>query len=152
RDASTRGARDELLNTNRVLADVARIGPDARVLDAGCGVGGSAVWLARHTGARVLGLTLSPRQARHARAFARHHDVARQVEIGVRDYLHTHLPDRSFDVVWALESSCYAADKRAFLREAFRLLAPGGRLVLGDGFLLRAPRTARERRECALFC
>jgi SAM-dependent methyltransferase len=45
----------------------------------------------------------------------------------------------SFDAAYALESSCHAhnADKHAFLYEAHRLLKPGGRLVVADGFLRR---------------
>jgi SAM-dependent methyltransferase len=53
------------------------------------------------------------------------------------DYEDTILPSGSFDGAYALESSCHAhgADKSAFLLEAHRLLRPGGRLVVADGFL-----------------
>jgi len=44
--------------------------------------------------------------------------------------------DGTFDVVWALESICYAPDKRDFVREASRLLRSGGRLVVADGFTI----------------
>ena len=66
------------------------------------------------------------------------HTRAIQLQLG--DYEHTVFPPASFDAVYALESSCYARspDKSAFLTEAFRLLRPGGRLVLADGFLSRA--------------
>lgn len=151
RDNSTRTSRDELINTNRFLASICGLRPSMLVLDAGCGIGGSAVWIARHHGARVVGITLSEKQARHACAFAHRHGLEGRVAFYVGDYRHTAFPAGSFDVVWALESVCYAPDKRVFLDEALRVLRVGGRLVVGDGFLLRAPRGRREKRDYARF-
>jgi SAM-dependent methyltransferase len=51
------------------------------------------------------------------------------------NYLHTDFPDASFDVVWGCESICYADDKEQFIKEAYRLLKKGGRLVVADGFV-----------------
>ena len=56
-DDSTRSHTDALKNMNRVLADRVRIQPGERVLDAGCGVGGSSLWLATERGAEVVGVT-----------------------------------------------------------------------------------------------
>ena len=139
RDPWTRDIADELHNTNRFLAKVAKVDRTSRVLDAGCGIGGSAIWLAEHLGAHVVGLTLSARQARRAALLARRHGVSDRVTFHVGDYERSALADESFDVVWAIESACYAVDKRRFLREAFRLVHPGGRLVVADGFLRRPP-------------
>jgi tocopherol O-methyltransferase len=55
-------------------------------------------------------------------------------------------------VVWAIESVCHANDKSDFLTEAHRVLKPGGRLVLADGFLDRPPAGPREARKLASFC
>jgi cyclopropane fatty-acyl-phospholipid synthase-like methyltransferase len=151
RDDSTRTAHEELVNTNRFMASICALAPSMRVLDAGCGIGGSAVWIASHHGARVVGITLSEKQARHARTLARRNGVADRVAVYVGDYRHTAFPDGSFDLVWALESVCYASDKRVFLREALRVLRVGGQLVVGDGFLLRQPGDRREQRDYARF-
>ena len=58
------------------------------------------------------------------------------------DYTATGLPAGAFDGAMAIESACHApgADKLGFVREAARLLAPGGRLVVADGFLKRPVR------------
>src|SRR5262245_39591299 len=56
-DGRRRSHADSLLNTNRVLADIAPVGPGDRVLDAGCGIGGSSMWLAQQRGATVVGIT-----------------------------------------------------------------------------------------------
>ncbi|MCA9143652.1 MAG: methyltransferase domain-containing protein [Planctomycetaceae bacterium] len=121
-------------NSNRTLAEKARLRSGMRVLDAGCGIGGSSVWLAQHHEVYVTGVTLSLQQCRAARELAQQVDVADRTEFHVHDYLALPFADRSFDIIWALESVCYTTDKADFLREAMRVLRPGGRLVLADGF------------------
>jgi cyclopropane fatty-acyl-phospholipid synthase-like methyltransferase len=145
-DSTTRSLRAALVQQNRLLADTARVRASDRVLDAGCGVGGSAIYLAREAGCRVLGVTLSRRQAASARRNARARHVGDRTSFVVMDYTATGFADHSFDVVWALESVCYAEDKAAFVREAFRLLRPGGRLVLADGLATRERYEGRDQR------
>jgi cyclopropane fatty-acyl-phospholipid synthase-like methyltransferase len=144
---SGRGTRhhDELIRTNEVLAEAAGLRAGERVFDAGCGVGGSAIWLARERDVRVFGVTLSAAQVGAAREAARHHGVGDRVEFQLEDYARTSLPDGSVDVVWALESACYAPDPAALLAEARRVLRAGGRIVVADGFLRRAPRRGERR-------
>jgi cyclopropane fatty-acyl-phospholipid synthase-like methyltransferase len=131
-DSTTHGHAASLLNMNRVLADRAGIRPGQRVLDAGCGVGGSSLWLAKQCGAQVMGITPVASQVARARRFANDRRLAELVEFELADYTGTPFPDSSFDVVWALESLCHASDKAAFYREAARLLRPGGRLVVAE--------------------
>jgi cyclopropane fatty-acyl-phospholipid synthase-like methyltransferase len=136
-DKNTTTHSQALLNKNRILRDIAGIRAEDRVLDAGCGIGGSSIWLARNVGCRAVGVTVSAQQAEHARRNAQRHGVADKVEFEVADFCETPFPDESFDVVWAVESSCYATDKRDFFREAYRLLRKGGTLIACDGFVTR---------------
>jgi len=131
-DETTRTHTDALKNMNRVLADRVQIKPGERVLDAGCGVGGSSLWLAKERGVDVVGITLAARQVNKAGSYAARRGLAHRVQFEVADFTATSFPDASFDVVWAVESLCHAAQKAAFYQEAARLLRPGGRVVVAD--------------------
>jgi cyclopropane fatty-acyl-phospholipid synthase-like methyltransferase len=129
-DDSTHSHPEALNRLNAVLASRVGIIEGDRVLDAGCGVGGSAIWLAKNFDVHVTGITPVRSQVERARRFADQLRVARLVDFVEEDYTRTSFADGSFDVVWAVESVCHAVDKRAFYREAHRVLRPGGRLAL----------------------
>ncbi len=143
-DVGTRNHREAAVNANRVLASKVGLRPGERVLDAGCGAGGSAVWLARELGARVVGVNLSPSQIHRARRLAHSQGVSDRVSFGRQDFAATTFPNEGFDVVWAQESVCHVEDKEPFLREASRLLKPGGRVVVADRFRCARPFGAEE--------
>ncbi|MCF7970234.1 MAG: methyltransferase domain-containing protein, partial [Methylococcaceae bacterium] len=104
----------------------------------GCGIGGSSIWMAKNHGNKMKAITISAKQAHYASLHAKRHGVAELVEFDVSDFCNTPYPDESFDVVWGLESVCHALDKGDFLREAYRLLRKGGRVVVCDGFLTKS--------------
>jgi cyclopropane fatty-acyl-phospholipid synthase-like methyltransferase len=139
-------------NANRVCADIAQVRRGDRVLDAGCGVGGSSCWLAAARGAEVVGITIVPSQARRASRVAAARGLGHRVRFEVADYLATPFPDRSFDVAWAMESLCHAADKPAFYREMARLLKPGGRLVVAEYMRVSHGLPARAERDMRRWC
>jgi SAM-dependent methyltransferase len=70
-----------------------------------------------------------------------------RVTMRLRDFRHTGLPDASMDGAYALESLCYGAgpDKADVLAEAARVLKPGARLALVDGFLVKEPKGWRRK-------
>lgn len=146
-DSQHRNHTEAVINMNRVLARTAAITPMSHVLDAGCGIGGSAIWLAKTFGAKVTGLNISSLQAERAKHLAQEHGVDDLVNFLINDFSDTELADNSFDVVWGLESVCYAESKKRFLGEAYRLLRDGGRIIVADGFLRKEPLTDYEERE-----
>jgi tocopherol O-methyltransferase len=147
-DATTRTHRQALNNLNATLAQRIGIRRGQCILDAGCGVGGSAIWLAKTFGVEVVGITPVLSQVERAQRFARKHQVSNLVSFRQADYGQTSFPNASFDVVWAVESVCHAADKRAFYAEASRLLRPGGRLGMVE--YMRSARPMPPRDEALL--
>ncbi|MGK8524930.1 SAM-dependent methyltransferase [Nocardia asteroides] len=138
-DSSTSSHPDSLVKTNVKMASLLTLRPGMDVLDAGCGVGGTAMWLAENYRVKVRGLTISEKQIALGRRYVRGRGLDDLVSLHLADYCDTGLPDESFDVVWAQESLCHAPAKEAFLREAHRLLRPNGQLIIADYF-----RTARD--------
>lgn len=133
-DSNTKNFTEALVNTNATLLKEAEIQSTDLVLDAGCGVGGAALFVHDKTGASVTGLTLSQKQLQTARNAAQQKGIQDQVQFEIMDFTQTTFPDESFDVIWACESVCHVPDKRDFIQESFRLLKKGGRLVLFDFF------------------
>ena len=133
-DNSVKNFHEALLNINKVLAEAAEIKEGDHILDAGCGIGGSSIWLAMEKNCRVTGISLNENQIDKALALAKTFAVTEKILFEKKDYTNTFYPANSFDVVWAIESVCYADDKSDFLKEACRVLKPGGRLIIADFF------------------
>ncbi|HZZ98913.1 MAG TPA: methyltransferase domain-containing protein [Candidatus Saccharimonadia bacterium] len=147
----TKTRQQAVLNENQAMIDKGKITKKDLVLDAGCGIGGPAVYIAKTTGAHVIGLTLAPSQIGPAKRCAEKEGVADRTEFFVMDFTKTTFPDNHFDVVYGIESICYAKPKLRFLKEAYRILKPGGRLVITDGYLARKLKTSQERKIIADF-
>jgi ubiquinone/menaquinone biosynthesis C-methylase UbiE len=127
----------------------------ASVLDMGCGLGATLRSFGRRLPrADLNGITLVPWQLDHGRQLNQASQETHHIKLTLGNYEHTQYPSASFDAVYAIESSCYAhgTNKSAFLHEAHRLLRPGGRIVVADGFLgsgkLRGPQKSIFRKLC----
>jgi tocopherol O-methyltransferase len=113
----------------RMVAD-ADIRPGSAVLDVGCGIGGSSIYLARQLGCQVTGLTVSGVQRRWAARGAWWHGVRRQARFLKQDAETAEFPPRSFDVIWSIECTEHFFDKPPFFKRAAGWLKPGGRMAI----------------------
>jgi tocopherol O-methyltransferase len=145
-DGSVKSHEAALQKTNEVLAGMASITGGERVLDAGCGYGGSAIWLAKNRDCQVTGITLVAEQVSAATRSAEVHGVADRVRFLEMDYNAPALPDASFDVIWTLESLIHSDKKEAFFRESYRLLRLGGRLLIADYTARESPPLSAEEK------
>jgi len=101
---------------------------NTKVLDVGCGIGGSSRYLASTYGFHMHGVSISAAQIARARQLT----TDRKCEFRLDDALKLSLPNESFEVVWCLEAGPHMPDKEAFAKELLRVLKPGGTLVVAD--------------------
>ena len=106
------------------------IGQAEQILDVGCGIGGSSLYLAQKFDASVVGITLSPVQASRATERAQEAGLAGEVQFQVADALDMPFADDTFDFVWSMESGEHMPDKEKFLAECYRVLKPGGTFLM----------------------
>lgn len=133
-EKDTKNQRQAALRMNEKAAETISITKDDYVLDAGCGVGGNAVWLAKTFGCKVVGITITSRQVKLAQKRAKKNGVDHLCEFHIMDYMKTSFANETFTAIIGLESICYADPKRDFIEEVYRLLKPGGRYCMADGF------------------
>ena len=116
-------------NKRELICQKLGLGAGDRVLDVGCGWGGFVVHAAKEHGAKAIGITLSPEQAKGAREYAEREGVSHLVEIRVMDY--RELTDEPFDAIASIGMVEHVGEIRIddYARQLFALLKPGGRLL-----------------------
>lgn len=141
-DDSVKSYFDGILRMNEVAWELLQL-PDNRkvtILDAGCGVGGTSIHLAKkYPKAHFIGVTNVPEQVKLAQMYAKQHNVSNNTNFLEKNFCSTGLPNDYFNGVFALESINYARDKMIVLKELYRVLKPGGRLAILDGLRQNDP-------------
>lgn len=131
--ADSAGLARALERMIEVVIEPADIQAHHHVVDAGCGVGGTAIHLAKTRGCRITGVNLSPLQLEIAAEKASDAGVAARVRFKHADCsLSLPFADASIDVVVNIESACHYSDRAQFLREVCRILKPSGRIAAVD--------------------
>ena len=150
-----RSEHEALLHVNHLLAEWLSLEHDPkespkRILDIGCGVGGTALWLASKFNVDVTAITISPRQINEARERASSMKLRGTCTFHEADF-HTTTLGNTWDAAYAIEAFTHASSPEQFLSNTARHIRPGGCLFLVDDFLtdtkLGNLREAQDRKE-----
>ena len=114
------------------LGHLLELNPESHLVDAACGSGASALFLAQRFGCRVHGFDLSRQNVERASAEAARRGLSERVRFDYGDAEHLPLGDASVDVVICECAFCTFPDETAAAREFARVIRPGGRIVLSD--------------------
>lgn len=117
---------------SRQLADRADLWPGARILDLGCGTGGSSRLLMQEYGARVVAVDITPDYLAVARWLNRATGLAAECALMRADASHLPFRAASFDGIWVQHTFMNVPDMERALTEAVRVLRPGGYLWLHE--------------------
>jgi len=111
-----------------------------KVLDLGCGLGAPARTLIRQHDVAATAVTKVEWQIAMAQKLSERTSARGSVEWKLGDFTALDLPGGAYQAAFSIEACCHAggADKEAFVRECSRLLEPGAKLVIADGFMKKS--------------
>lgn len=121
----TESFKASLKRHERFLASKLDLAPGKEALDVGCGIGGPMRHIARHTGARIVGVNNNDYQIERGEAITEKQGLSGQVRFLKADFMNLPLEDDRFDAVYTIEASCHAPDRTALFRELLRVMKPG---------------------------
>jgi len=113
------------------LAQVAGVKPGSEILDIGCGLGASSLYLAKNYKAAVTGITISEVQVEMATKAAAREQLDAKFLLMDAEAMHF---QKQFDLLWSVESISHYQRREEFFASAAKLLKPGGLFAITDWF------------------
>jgi phosphoethanolamine N-methyltransferase len=120
------------LDSTRRFLELVQLTPESCVLDVGCGIGGSAFYMARTFGCHVDAIDLSTEMIRVARERAKEESLEAKVQFFEGDCLTFRYPRSDYHLIYSRDVFLHIDDKRSVFATLRRILAPHGRLLFTD--------------------
>jgi ubiquinone/menaquinone biosynthesis C-methylase UbiE len=130
----TRTLEEAMLHAHVYMAKAAKPTKGRQILDAGCGLGSTAFWLAKSFAVRVVGVSNSESNIDRCRELAADLGLKHLTDFRVADLMTSVFAEGAFDSVWNLESLNYLAPKQQYIQKVFGMLKPGGTWVCMDRY------------------
>ncbi|XP_057950513.1 phosphomethylethanolamine N-methyltransferase-like [Malania oleifera] len=118
------------IDTTKEFVSKLELKPGQRVLDVGCGIGGSDFYMAENFDVEVVGIDLSINMISFA--LERAIGLKCAVEFEVADCTKKTYQDNSFDVIYSRDTILHIQDKPALFKSFFKWLKPGGKILISD--------------------
>lgn len=131
-----RGGRTTTTRVHDLIAESLPALPHARILDAGCGLGGTMLDFVRRYDGTAVGLTLSGSQHRRALDAVRERGLDTRIDVRLQSY--DSPPSGPFDLVIAIESLAHSASPATSAAALAAVLRPGGVFAIVDDMPLPA--------------
>ena len=132
-DKGDKSLTNAILKMNEQIIKNTPMSEKSIVLDAGCGYAGTSMYIAEKIKCHIEAITIVDEQIKTAKKVIKDKKLDKYINISNQDYTKTNFKDNTFDIIYGIESICHA-DKKAFLKEAYRILKPNGVLIILDGY------------------
>ena len=124
-----------------------------QVLDAGCGIGGTIIHLAKKLPEiNFVGITTVPEHIEIAKDLAKENKVDANTDFFLEDFMETSFSSNQFDAIYMIESASYSQKKQVLIHEMNRILKPNGSLVIIDCFRTNKKFSQFLNKIYILFC
>lgn len=115
------------------LVEFGGINKDDTILDVGFGFGVQDIhWMKKYNPKKIIGLNISPTQVKVGRELVEEEGLSEKIDFRVGDAVNLDFEDNSFDMLIALDCIYHFNTREKFIKEAYRVLKPNGKLVFSD--------------------
>ncbi len=120
------------INLIKMLIEKCDIKRGSRILDVGCGIGGSSIWLAQNLGATTTGITISPVQVKMATQLARKEHANSTFLLMNAEEMEF---SEKFDLIWVVGVMTHLNNQQRFIERGIKYLVKEGKFVIFDWML-----------------